>query len=229
MCDYDSINTSFGLVLHLRLHAVPHEEFALLADEGALLDLAVDVAEEVEGADWALGGGLEGGLDAGGVEKMEAEEGGDFLAIVHVVVADGALPGFGAVVGALAKTVPVLLDGGGVDALGVDSEVDHAFLDDHPLVDMIDRVLSQKPGDVVAYAGVLLQLKLGLDEGEEVAVALDFASDPALADFYLALAALDTHSAGTVLDSDAVAIALDGDIDLRDVDGDGALARCEHY
>ena len=47
--------------------------------------------QEVERAHRTLGGGLEAGFDAGGVEEVEAEEGGDLITLLDVIVADGAL------------------------------------------------------------------------------------------------------------------------------------------
>ena len=119
----------------------------------------MDVAQQVERTDRTLGSGLEAGLDAGRVEEVEAEEGGNLFTLAHVVVADGALPGL-AVVLALQQVVPVLFDGVGVYALGVDPEVDDAFLDDHAALSLVHWVLAEEAGDVVAVALVVFELKL---------------------------------------------------------------------
>lgn len=72
-------------------YALLHEQLVLLGHITAALELILDKLQNVKRADWTFGGSLETGLDAGGVEEVEAEEGGDLVWRFDVVVADGTL------------------------------------------------------------------------------------------------------------------------------------------
>ena len=175
----------------LDVHALLHEQLVVLVDIAATFEFIMDVAEEVQGTNWTLGGGLQAGLDASRMEVVEAKEGSDLVIGTDVVVADGTLPGLAAVLG-LEQVGPIAFDGVCIVALGVDSEVDDAFLHEHTAVNCIGGVFSDEARDEVAGPSVAFELKLCLDESEYVAIALDLPTHPALPDLDLVLVAFDS-------------------------------------
>lgn len=92
---------------------------------------------------------------------MEAEERSYLIALLDIVVADGAFPHF-AVVGGFEETRPVLFYCVGVDALRVYSEVDDSFLHQHASVGYLHGVFSQKARYEVPHPTVIFELKLSL-------------------------------------------------------------------
>lgn len=176
--------------------------------------------EQIEGADGTAGGVLETGLNAGGVEEVEAEEGSDVVLGGDGVVANGALSGL-AVVLAAGQAGQELLHALVLHLQGVEPHVDDSFVDLPPVE--VFRVLPDDAWDVVSLPLVFLQLKFSLGEGEDVSASFEGAGDPAASQVDLVFAAEEFDLSGGVFDADAVIVAFEDEVDLSVGDFDGGV------
>jgi hypothetical protein len=194
------------------LHAFLHQKLVFLANIVSCSDAFLDELEKVQRADGTLRCGLKTGLDAGGVEEVEAENGGYFVSGFDVIVADGTLADL-ALVLRFDEVGPVLFDGFAV-LFELDlAQVGLSSLVGQQAVSEAKRVLADDPRDVVVDSLVTVQLKLDVCQIKDVAAAIDLAGHPTFFDFYVVFVALDVDPACTIIDFDPVATAQYGEIE----------------
>ena len=183
----------------------------------------MNMLQQIQRADWAFGCCFKAGFNAVGMKIVETEKRSDLVSFFDVIVTDGALSDFWAIILGFEQTWPVLFYGVGIDFLGIDSELNKSLLNEDPSVGGLQGMFAQKPWDEITNTLNILKLKLALDKSEHIALAIDLAANPTLPNLYLVLLPFDFKPTGTVLKFDSILIATDGDIQLGWEDGDGGL------
>lgn len=89
---------------------------------------------------------------------MEAEERGYIVSLIDIVIADGAFSGF-TIVGRILEVRPILFDRVGINALGVDSEIDDAFLNEKTAISQLCKVFSYEPWYYISFSLMFLELE----------------------------------------------------------------------